>query len=30
VYWEKLWGDPLEEVRARYRVTACTRAFVDG
>lgn len=24
VYWEKMWGDPIEEVRARYGIRPCT------
>jgi ubiquinone biosynthesis protein COQ4 len=27
VHWEKCWGDPLDEVRARYRVVPCSRAW---
>ena len=30
VYWERLWDQPLETVRARYRVAPCTRAWVDS
>ena len=29
-YWERLWDEPLEAVRARYRVASCTRAWVNG
>ncbi len=30
VYWERIWHEPLEKVRERYRVVPCTRAWVDG
>jgi ubiquinone biosynthesis protein COQ4 len=30
VYWEKMWSTPIEDVRTRYGVRTCTRAFVDG
>lgn len=30
VYWERYWDRPLAEVRARYGVVPCTRAWVDG
>ena len=30
VYWERLWEQPLDQVRARYRVQPCTRALVDS
>lgn len=30
VYWERLWEEPLDAVRARYGVVPCTRRFVEG
>ena len=30
VYWERIWQEPLERVRARYRVLPCSRVYVDG
>ena len=30
VHWEKMWDQPLAEVRERYGVRPCTRELVDG
>ncbi len=30
VYWERHWDEPLEGVRARYRITPCTRRLIDS
>lgn len=30
VYWERMWEEPLDEVRAKYRVRPCTPAYVNG
>jgi ubiquinone biosynthesis protein COQ4 len=30
VYWERIWSDPLDDVRSRYGVLPCTRSWVDG
>lgn len=30
VYWERYWEEPLDDVRVRYRIEPCTRAFVHG
>jgi ubiquinone biosynthesis protein COQ4 len=30
VYWEKMWSTPIADVRERYGLRTCTRAFVDG
>jgi ubiquinone biosynthesis protein COQ4 len=29
VYWERLWRDPVDEVRARHRLRALTRAWLE-
>lgn len=29
VYWEKMWEQPLDKVRARYGVVPCTRTYVE-
>jgi ubiquinone biosynthesis protein COQ4 len=30
VYWERQWEQPLEAIRARYRIRPCTPSFVHG
>lgn len=30
VYWERHWAEPLGSVRKRYRVTPCSRRYVDA
>jgi ubiquinone biosynthesis protein COQ4 len=30
VYWEEQWSDPIDLVRARYRIEPCTPAWVHG
>ena len=30
VYWEKMWEDPLDKVRARYGVMPCTPQYVNN
>jgi ubiquinone biosynthesis protein COQ4 len=30
VYWERMWEEPIDKVRARYGVVPCTRAYVEN
>jgi ubiquinone biosynthesis protein Coq4 len=30
VYWERLWTEPIDQVRRRYQVRPCTPAYVHG
>lgn len=30
VYWERMWEEPLSDVRARYNVRPCTPRYVHG
>ena len=29
VYWERMWSDPVDEVRARHGLRPLTRAWLD-
>ena len=30
IFWERHWDEPLDDVRARYGIRACTSAYVSG
>lgn len=30
VYWERMWEQPLDAVREKYRVVPCTRSYVES
>jgi ubiquinone biosynthesis protein COQ4 len=30
VYWERLWAEPIDQVRERYHLRPCTPAYVHG
>ena len=30
VYWERMWEEPIDKVRARYGIVPCTRAYVEN
>jgi ubiquinone biosynthesis protein Coq4 len=30
VYWERIWAEPIDQVRERYHVRPCTPALVQG